>query len=329
MVGSELPVPELRESTVTDTVELTVAGADRPLRRRPRRCSTTSSFDDPPRRDRRHRRRRGQRPGRAGRGDHGPAPARAGGRITARRPRTSPTGHPRAAARRASATSPRTGTGRACCSRRRCGRTGSSATRPSSPTSAGRSSTSRPPSATPSASSREYDVRTPGIDVTAGVAVRRQPAEAHRRPRDERTAERAASPRTRPAASTSARRPRSGTTCATPAPTGSRCCSSRADLDELIGMSDTLQVILRGRLVADVDPRTVTPEELGAAMTGAGRGADDPAQDGGGAATADERRAPVRRGRRPAMRPTGCARPHRCRGRAGVVALITVARARR
>ena len=42
-----------------------------------------------------------------------------------------------------------------------------------------------------------------------------------------------------------------------------------ADLDELIGMSDTLRVILRGRLVADVDPRSVTPEELGAAMTGA------------------------------------------------------------
>ena len=43
-----------------------------------------------------------------------------------------------------------------------------------------------------------------------------------------------------------------------------------ADLDELIGMSDTIKVILRGRIVATVDPRTVTPEELGAAMTGAG-----------------------------------------------------------
>ncbi|GAA4887783.1 ABC transporter ATP-binding protein [Streptomonospora salina] len=43
-----------------------------------------------------------------------------------------------------------------------------------------------------------------------------------------------------------------------------------ADLDELIGMSDTLHVILRGRLVAEADPMTVTPEELGAAMTGAG-----------------------------------------------------------
>jgi simple sugar transport system ATP-binding protein len=43
-----------------------------------------------------------------------------------------------------------------------------------------------------------------------------------------------------------------------------------ADLDELIGLSDSLKVILRGRLVADVDPATVTPEDLGSAMTGAG-----------------------------------------------------------
>ena len=42
-----------------------------------------------------------------------------------------------------------------------------------------------------------------------------------------------------------------------------------ADLDELIGMSDTLWVLLRGRLVAQVDPGKVTPQELGAAMTGA------------------------------------------------------------
>jgi simple sugar transport system ATP-binding protein len=42
-----------------------------------------------------------------------------------------------------------------------------------------------------------------------------------------------------------------------------------ADLDELIGMSDTLHVILRGRLVATVDPHNVTPADLGSAMTGA------------------------------------------------------------
>jgi simple sugar transport system ATP-binding protein len=44
-----------------------------------------------------------------------------------------------------------------------------------------------------------------------------------------------------------------------------------ADLEELIGMSDTLHVIFRGRFVAQVDPGTVTPEELGSAMTGAER----------------------------------------------------------
>jgi simple sugar transport system ATP-binding protein len=42
-----------------------------------------------------------------------------------------------------------------------------------------------------------------------------------------------------------------------------------ADLDELIGMSDSLRVILRGKLVAQYDPKTVTPEQLGSAMTGA------------------------------------------------------------
>jgi ABC-type uncharacterized transport system ATPase subunit len=46
-----------------------------------------------------------------------------------------------------------------------------------------------------------------------------------------------------------------------------------ADLDELIGLSDSIKVILRGRFVADVDPSDVTPEALGSAMTGAGVGA--------------------------------------------------------
>jgi simple sugar transport system ATP-binding protein len=52
-----------------------------------------------------------------------------------------------------------------------------------------------------------------------------------------------------------------------------------ADLDELIGLSDTIKVILRGRLVADADPKTVTPEELGSAMTGAGQRAEDGPSD--------------------------------------------------
>ena len=42
-----------------------------------------------------------------------------------------------------------------------------------------------------------------------------------------------------------------------------------ADLDELIGLSDEIKVMLRGRLVAEADPTKVTPEQLGSAMTGA------------------------------------------------------------
>jgi simple sugar transport system ATP-binding protein len=45
-----------------------------------------------------------------------------------------------------------------------------------------------------------------------------------------------------------------------------------ADLEELIGLSDRLLVMLRGRIVADLDPATVTPEELGSYMTGARTG---------------------------------------------------------
>ncbi|MCU1483643.1 MAG: transporter related protein [Actinomycetia bacterium] len=46
-----------------------------------------------------------------------------------------------------------------------------------------------------------------------------------------------------------------------------------ADLEELIGLSDTLLVMLRGRIVATLDPAKVTPKELGTHMTGAGAAA--------------------------------------------------------
>ena len=42
-----------------------------------------------------------------------------------------------------------------------------------------------------------------------------------------------------------------------------------ADLEELIGLSDRIEVILRGRLVGEFDPGQVTPQQLGSAMTGA------------------------------------------------------------
>lgn len=45
-----------------------------------------------------------------------------------------------------------------------------------------------------------------------------------------------------------------------------------ADLEELIGLSDRLLVMLRGEIVAEVDPSTVTPAELGSYMTGAKTG---------------------------------------------------------
>ena len=49
-----------------------------------------------------------------------------------------------------------------------------------------------------------------------------------------------------------------------------------ADLEELIGLSDTIRVILRGRLSEPFDPDTVTAEDLGAAMTGADSSATHP-----------------------------------------------------
>lgn len=42
-----------------------------------------------------------------------------------------------------------------------------------------------------------------------------------------------------------------------------------ADLEELIGMSDRLLVMLRGVVTAELDPSRTTPEQLGSAMTGA------------------------------------------------------------
>jgi simple sugar transport system ATP-binding protein len=45
-----------------------------------------------------------------------------------------------------------------------------------------------------------------------------------------------------------------------------------ADLEELIGLSDTLLVILRGEIVARLDPANVTPTDLGSYMTGARAG---------------------------------------------------------
>lgn len=61
-----------------------------------------------------------------------------------------------------------------------------------------------------------------------------------------------------------------------------------ADLDELIGLSDTIKVMLRGRLVSDADPATVTPQDLGSAMTGAST-VDEKSANGEEGGKADQR----------------------------------------
>jgi general nucleoside transport system ATP-binding protein len=118
---------------------------------------------------------------------------------------------------------------------------------------------------------REYDVRTPGIDVTAAslsggnqqkLIVGREMSDA---------------PKLLIAA-----HPTRGVDVGAQSAIWDHLRHARADglavllisadLDELIGMSDTLRVILRGRLVGEADPATITPDQLGSLMTGAGEG---------------------------------------------------------
>jgi ABC-type uncharacterized transport system ATPase subunit len=116
---------------------------------------------------------------------------------------------------------------------------------------------------------REYDVRTPGVDVTAGALSggNQQKLIVGREMSHAPVVLVAAHPTRGVDVGAQAaiwellRRARAQ---------GLATLLISADLDELIGMSDTLRVILRGRIVASADPKTVTPEELGAAMTGAG-----------------------------------------------------------
>ncbi|GGT57389.1 sugar ABC transporter ATP-binding protein [Streptomyces purpureus] len=126
---------------------------------------------------------------------------------------------------------------------------------------------------------REYDVRTPGIEVTAAslsggnqqkLIVGREMSHA---------------PKLLIAA-----HPTRGVDVGAQAQIWDRIREARheglavllisADLDELIGLSDTLRVMFRGRLVADADPATITPEELGSAMTGAATGHLEHPEDG-------------------------------------------------
>ena len=135
-----------------------------------------------------------------------------------------------------------------------------------------------------------YDVRTPGIDVNAGALSggNQQKLIVGR--------EMSGEPRVLIAA-----HPTRGVDVGAQAAIWDHLRAARAeglavllisaDLDELIGMSDTLRVILRGRLVAEVDPARVTPERLGSAMTGAEDGDAPPSAppdgDGSGDGRAD------------------------------------------
>jgi simple sugar transport system ATP-binding protein len=122
---------------------------------------------------------------------------------------------------------------------------------------------------------REYDVRTPGIDVVAGALSggNQQKLIVGREMSHE--------PKVLVAA-----HPTRGVDVGAQAAIWDQIRRARregmgvllisADLDELIGLSDGLKVIYRGRFVADADPATITPEQLGVAMTGSTE------SDGGG-----------------------------------------------
>ncbi|HHU09743.1 MAG TPA: ABC transporter ATP-binding protein [Intrasporangiaceae bacterium] len=121
----------------------------------------------------------------------------------------------------------------------------------------------------------EYDVRTPGIDVTAGSLSggNQQKLIVGR--------EMSHHPRVLVAA-----HPTRGVDVGAQAGIWDLMRAARregmgvllisADLEELIGLSDSIRVILRGRLSAPFDPKQVTAEDLGAAMTGADGEAKDP-----------------------------------------------------
>ena len=119
---------------------------------------------------------------------------------------------------------------------------------------------------------REYDVRTPGVDVTAGsLSGGNQQKLIIGREMSHDPVVLVASHPTR------------GVDVGAQAAIWDHLRAARreglgvllvsADLEELIGLSDTIHVILRGAITATFDPDVVTSEDLGAAMTGAGTAA--------------------------------------------------------
>ena len=182
---------------------------------------------------------------------------------------TSPSGTPAGSARPASPTSPRTASVTVCSSTPRSGRTASSATRPAPPAPAGRGSTAAAPRADTQRIVEQYDVRTPGIDTLARALSggNQQKLIVGREMSGDPVV-------------LIASHPTRGVDVGAQAAIWDHIKTARrdglavllisADLDELIGLSDRIEVILRGQLVGTFDPATVTPQDLGAAMTGGG-----------------------------------------------------------
>jgi general nucleoside transport system ATP-binding protein len=125
---------------------------------------------------------------------------------------------------------------------------------------------------------REYDVRTPGIDVPASALSggNQQKLIVGREMSGEPVLLLAAHPTRGVDVGAQAQ---IWDALRTARAAGLAVLLISADLDELIGLSDTINVILRGRITGTADPRAVTPEELGSAMTGA---TDAAGPDGGG-----------------------------------------------
>ena len=262
MVGSELPDPGTRESTVTDREVLRVEGLTLAAEEgRPLLADVDLVVHA------------GEVLGIAGVEGNGQTElvetimgmrhARRAGSCSAGGTSAAPARWP--AARPGSATSPKTARATACWPRSRCGRTGSSATRPArpSPGPAGSVCWTWPPrAATPSASSpsstcapRAWTCRPP----RSRAATSRSSSSAA----SCRATRCCSSRRTRRAGWTSARRPAIWEELRKARAAGLAVLLISADLDELIGLSDSIAVILRGRLVATADPATGHPRGAG------------------------------------------------------------------
>ena len=222
MVGSELPSPETTESTVTDEVALSVAPPDRRRRRRTPRGRRRLAHRAPGRGARR-RRHRGQRTVGADRRDHRHPGVlrRHGSSCWATTSRTPPCA---TAAKPASRSSRRTGTSDGLLLDATLWENAALGHQTQRPFAKGWWIDRAGARQRTEEIRQEFDVRSPNVDVTRPSAVGRQPAEADHRSRAHHRPGRVRSPPTRPAASTSERRPRSGTTSGPHGPPGSPRC---------------------------------------------------------------------------------------------------------